>query len=1211
MESLNRKLSWDNQTSLDDTKSALKKAMSEVIQSSAASPAKTSPVNVKDEGHSKPEDFAGQRPGRNIEDVERDALDHLFRPTQPKSNLEPPLKSPLQNIRKYLKTQRTPREVTPGEVLRATTSIETETYVIDPITNRRVPQHLSSGRSSFTPKTEDVDVHTNLARKSEGDDFPDDADKYKPVKWNEPDGLPELTPEEQSKEYEDLSKYRAPEDNPQKDTDKVANGQTPKYDDLDDYKPVKWNEPDGLVKPTAEEESKKYKDLGRYEPTQYDDPNAPAKRSSEEESKKYKDLGQYKAVSWNEPNGLQKQTPEEQSKEYTDLHQYGAIRWNEPNGLQKPTAEELTKNYDDLNSYNAVRWNEPDGLQKRTAEELSKEYKDLDKYGAVRWNEPDGLQKETPEELSKNYDDLNKYGAVRWNEPDGLQRETPEELSKHYKDLGEYKPVGWNEPDGLPKPTPEELSKNYDDLQTYDGPRIASNSTLDAYAATQLDTTPKGKTLAPKVEVAAENPGKEYKDLGEYGPVKWNEPDGLQKPTAEELSKNYEDLHLYGAVRWNEPDGLPTPTPEEQSKNYRDVHEYAPQGFSTGPETIPTRVHPEEASKAYKDLRSYGPIQWNEPDGLPQMTPEEKSKKYGDLSGYAASTEATARRHPEELSKEYKDLGQYAQYENDAAISRVHPEEASKQYTDLDQYEPQSFDSPSEPYAPSSGNQSASLDGSAKQYDDLDRYDPQQFDSASTAPPIHPEEATKDYPDLAHYAGSGIEYQKPDGPSGKVDTSSRGTRPSKGYPRNGTLETTIDPLDRLTAQEIRADIFQKARNGSAHKQELEDAKVEHERYWDSTLKDAQDILKTKEHAEPTSTRKFSGNFVRDFPEEFSTSWSKDNSPSKQSLFPENATTNNTTSSSLNTSIADTSAVESSKDETEPSSMDESFPSSNSSRLESSLDRQANGQFGSRRSQQRRKLEVDPYSTTPQGLETSYEQECGGVPTWPTMVKHYSSAVPEKASEEPASKPPPTEEPQSYTILAYDSTIDSVRVAETSSTVHTTTSPLTPAEVIIRLSRPAKFFPYLAPLESRGYEMVSGSGDVLVFHKVREGAVFPLPLPEPPAITPTMSPAPNNTHINPIDMMGKPPITGNFASPTGFVNYDTVGEPLDKPEPPTGSVATGKEAASRKTGGTREQPRKRRSLGRKVVLGVVWTAGIAYAVGVVGEYFASAGRGVRY
>lgn len=1104
IESLNRRLSWDNQAGLEDTKAALKKAMSDVIRSAAVDGTRV--AHVKDVGNAKPDDFAGLRPGRNIEDVERDALDHLFRSNKDKAD-DAPIKTPLSNIRKYLKTQRTPRDVTPGEVLRATAVVDDPDSIIDPITNRRVPRD-----TSFTPKTEDVDVHTNPARQNE-DDFPDDAHKYGPVQWNEPDGLPEQNPEEQSKKYNDLSKYRAPEQS-------TDSAEKPKYDDLGDYKPVKWNEPDGLQKPTAEEESKNYNDLDKYKPTKYDDPNAPRKLTPEEESKQYKDLKNYKASTWNEPDGLQEPTPEELSKNYADLDKYeGAVRWNEPDGLQQKTPEELSKNYNDLDKYGAVRWNEPDGLQQQTPEELSKNYNDLDKYGAVRWNEPDGLQKPTAEELSKNYGDLDQYGPVRWNEPDGLQKETPEEASKHYTDLGEYKPVAWNEPDGLRRLTPEELSKEYEDLQAYDGPRVASNSVLQAYAKSQLDTTPKGQVLPSKVEVAAEDPGREYNDLDKYGPVRWNEPDGLQKPTPEELSKNYDDLHLYGAVRWNEPDGLRIPTPEEESKAYKDVHLYS----AASPEA-PSRVHPEEASKAYTDLGSYGPVRWNEPDGLRKLTPEEQSKAYSDLPAYAASREASARRHPEELSKEYKDLDKYAKFENNAAITRVHPEEASKQYEDLDKYEPQSFDSPSEPYATT-----ASLDGTLKQYDDLARYDPQQFDSASTSYPVHPEQATKDYTDLDRYAAA--EEHAPNGSSGTVYTPPRDPRPSMEHSHYGTLETGKDEtgtLDRLTAREVRADV-QKEKKDQGR---LEQAKVEHEKSWDAASEDAQNALK---QAKSSSAQSFTGNYARDFPEDFSASWSTENSPSKKALFPDSPV-----SDSLSSPLP---GIDASAKDAELSSMDESFPSP---KLESALDRHISGQGTLRR----RKFEADPYSTAPQGLETSYEQECAGLSTWPTTVKHYGASSGKGSSD--GSEAVGSETPKVYKVLAYDWKVDAVRVAETSSGVDSDTPPLTPAEVITRLSNPSKFFPYFAPLESQGYEIVSGTGDVLVFHRVREPSASPLPLPPTVSTAPTEttdSAVPKPAAVNPIDMMGKPPITGNFASPTGFVNYDNVTERAHKPAPP--------------------------------------------------------------
>lgn len=1069
---MNRRLSWDNQAGMDDSKAALKKAMSDVIQSSSVgSPDGATVANVKDEGYANPDPFSGLRLGRSVEDAEKDAIDNLFRLSKTRT---PTAKTPLRNIKKYLKTQRAPRDVTPGEVLRATAAVaEPEATVIDPITNRRVPHN-----TSFTPKTEDVDVHTNPARQTEPDDFPDDAHKYGPIQWNEPDGLPKLGSEEQSNKYDDLAKYRTVE----QAMDGAA--EKPNYDDLGNYKPMRWNEPDGLQKPVAGEDSKEYKDLDKYKPTQYDDPNTPKSLTQEEESKNYKDLENYRAVSWNEPNGLQKATP-----------------------------EELSKNYDDLQEYGAVRWNEPDGLEKQTAEELSKNYSDLGKYEAVRWNEPDGLQKPTPEERTKNYNDLDKYGPVQWNEPDGLEKETPEEASKHYKDLSEYKSVMWNEPDGLRKLTPEELSKNYDDLRAYNGPRVVSNSVLKAYVKSQLNTTPKGQVLAAKVEVLAEDPGKEYKDLSEYGPIRWNEPDGLQKPTPEELSKQYNDLHLYDAVRWNEPNGLIALTPEEKSKAYKDVHLYSAEG-ATGSEDVPNRVHPEEASKAYTDLHTYGPVRWNEPDGLRKTTLEEESKAYTDLPAYAASKEASMRRHPEEVSKEYKDL---------------------------DQYEPQSFDSPSEPYAATDAvNGAASFDGAVKQYDDFARYDPQQFDSASTLFPNNPEEATKDYPILDSHDGAA--QPKPDGSSGKVYTSSRGPGPSRGYSHYGISDMDSENTNRLDhpeARGIRADV-QKEKE---IKTKLEEAKVEHEKSWDLATEDVQDHLK---HTKSSYAHQFTGNYVRDFPEDFSASWSTENSSSKRTLLPDNqaSTEDSTTLISPLPCMEDTSAQDA-----EVSSMDESFPGT---KLESALDRQLEGRSANNYTLRRRKIEADPYSTAPQGLQTSYEKECAGSPTWPTMVRHYG-AVSEKPSEDGVSSAGPA---KLYKILAYDWKTDAVLVAETwSSVVDNTTAPLTPAEIITRLSNPSRFFPYFAPLESQGYEMVSGTGDVLVFRKVREPSAYPLS--DPPS---TSSAATTNGEttdatilkppvVNPIDMMGKSPITGNFASPTGFVNYDNVTERADKPAPP--------------------------------------------------------------
>lgn len=996
MESLNRKLSWENGPRDDSANAAMKSAMGRFTQA-RRSPAGGKYVNV-DDVKSWSDDLSGLRPGRNIEDVEREAIDHLFSTRRASGKPGDPW-TPLQNIRKYLETRRSHTEVTPKSVLHATTTAGGQDgSFIDPITNRRTipPSSGDSARASATRKPENV-----------------------------------------------------------KDTSKTSEvGKGPKQ----------------------------YEDLSKYSSTTLDNPKAPRKPTAEEKSKEYKDLGKYQPVRWNEPDGLRKPTREEDSKSYKDLDKYSSVKIDDPNAQQPPSPEEKSKIYKDLDKYKPVTWREPDGLREQTPEERSKNYDDLDKYGAVRWNEPDGLRKLTPEELSKNYDDLEKYGPVAWNEPDGLRKLTPEEESKKYKDLGAYK-------EGF----------------------VANDAVLQAHEEKQQDPTQKAEPIPTKVEVPSEDPTKQYDDLDKYGPVRWNEPDGLRRLTPEELSKNYEDLPKYR------------------------------QYDNSGPAT--PRVHPEEASKQYEDLRKY--------DSFPNAGP------------------MTERIHPELASKQYKDLSKYpvAGYEEPEKTRHIHPEELTKKYGDLDKYKPRRFDSPSRTY------------------------------------PMHPEEATKFYKDLTGYKP--VMHNEPDGRRAVTpDPVSNGegydarakargglaasSTTHHGRP-NGTGSDSFDdagqndPLNSRTADEIRAAVLRKARD-SSQKAKLQRAKSEHELNWDATSKDAQDTISQLKRK---TGQRLTGNYTRDFPEEFATSWNTSNSPSKTTLYPKNL------SEEGQVGVAGFNA-QSSGEDAELSSMDESFPSEET-KLEPSLNRRSERRWsqGAMSHLEKKQAEADPYSKAPQGLQTSYAEECGGRATWPTLVKHYKSKTPKEAEAESTAQAELDQQPASYKILAYDPSTQSISVAETTSAVHETASPASPAAVLLRLSNPSKFLPHFTALQGQGYEIVSGSGDVLVFRKVRPGS--------PDASSPTRSALGKAPPINPIDMMGKP-VTGNFASPTGFVNYDALAEAEGhKPSPPYTSAAK-----EEYTGEGLRKGKKKRSLGRKVVVGTVWVAGIAYSVGVLGEYFATGG-----
>ncbi|CAK7199891.1 hypothetical protein SEUCBS139899_002577 [Sporothrix eucalyptigena] len=282
--------------------------------------------------------------------------------------------------------------------------------------------------------------------------------------------------------------------------------------------------------------------------------------------------------------------------------------------------------------------------------------------------------------------------------------------------------------------------------------------------------------------------------------------------------------------------------------------------------------------------------------------------------------------------------------------------------------------------------------------------------------------------------------------------------------------------------------------------------------------------------------------------------------------------------------------------------------------------------------ERKQAHIDPYSTKPQGLETSYARECGSE-TAPVFVKTH------KRAERPATKEPAVEsvsytEPFVYKILAYNPIMNTIDIAETSSTVPDATNPMSASEVLLRLSSPARFFPHFAPLRSQGFEIVSGSGDVLIFRKVREASDGGNS--SPPSGKAAQKTVPAST-VNPIDMTGKksyvPPSTANFVSPTGYVNLDLP--PLHENEPATTSnlppplaskaasaTATTSTATSSSTSSTpfqsgigvrREEPvfsgskasttanREKPSVAKRMVVGATWVAGVSYAIGVASEY----------
>lgn len=337
-----------------------------------------------------------------------------------------------------------------------------------------------------------------------------------------------------------------------------------------------------------------------------------------------------------------------------------------------------------------------------------------------------------------------------------------------------------------------------------------------------------------------------------------------------------------------------------------------------------------------------------------------------------------------------------------------------------------------------------------------------------------------------------------------------------------------------------------------------------------------DGLPSKSNEPPADTRlqkkktRMTGNYVRDFPEDFTETWSG--------------------SYRSETSVDKKSSTE---------------------RLEPALNRTG---AASVKSKPKEETEPAERKTTHSELVEEIKEiltdtaALGGMPAHPDPE---SRSEPRGTEEFTATVGNPHNDPDMppnlYKVLVYDDRSQTVISTDaTSVTPDETDEILTPAEALSRLADPSKFLSHLKPLEAQGYEVFSGGEQLLVFRKRRAatepGTVFlrgtrHASLPEPGGDG--SAPA-----VNPIDMMGREPVVpsiGNFASPTGYVDYgEGVREGAGRKPPPPFRDASEVEYEEAKGG-------KRRGALWRASVGAAWVAGLVYGGSVVGEYFSTGGE----
>ncbi|KAB5577955.1 hypothetical protein GE09DRAFT_1280426 [Coniochaeta sp. 2T2.1] len=688
-----------------------------------------------------------------------------------------------------------------------------------------------------------------------------------------------------------------------------------------------------------------------------------------------------------------------------------------------------------------------------------------------------------------------------------------------------------------------------------------------------------------------------YDDLQEYKPV------GMEEAVKSDVSQQYPDLNKYKKVDYLEPDGKPVA--EKQTDNTSE-DKYQPFGVDQNPAVY------DEPQVTWKELDNYEPFAYNEPDGKPATAPNEshgydpaevqkyQAFRYNEPDGKPASVveEGPSSYDPTEVQR-YQAFRWNEPDGKPAAVEEKYGYESAKTH----EYQRMNF---SEPDAITAKEDRAA---EAQSYSAVRHNEPngkpsEQLDTTAAA--------LAEY-DAEQKAGHQIPYLEP------------------------TEEERAEDLDLLQASDIRAkfsrepaeakhvprDFLESAMSRLAADSDAQDQEAA------AGIKEAK---KRTAHQAPEQEKVYTGNYVRDFPEDYAKSWTAAFTPEE-------------TAKSVQPSL------------------DRSTP------LQPALNRQVK--------LSPRPAVGDSFSKKPQGLETAYEKECAANLDKPIFVKQYGEVPQESAAitseangatseanaattyttSSPASNPSTTTtvtgEPTLYKILAYDPSTKSLSTATTTSHTSSSSPPLTPAEVLPSLSHPAKFTPHFAALEAEGYEIVAGGGDLLVFRKVRT--------PSPSASTSTtakktaatpestatateiiLSASKQKARINPIDKTGSSPLpyashaVNRFASPTGFVNYDdhvssSPSSPLSSSpslSPAPTSTATNPTPAERFVSGIdvrREEPvfsgqrngeevgtgegkekKKVKSLGKRMVVGAAWVAGVSYALGVLGEYFATGG-----
>lgn len=625
---------------------------------------------------------------------------------------------------------------------------------------------------------------------------------------------------------------------------------------------------------------------------------------------------------------------------------------------------------------------------------------------------------------------------------------------------------------------------------------------------------------------------------------------------------------------------------ESGDKQYTDLNKYKPI-------LEPEAPAQQDETPQYEDLDKYNPV-------MGKRTPvaQDPSAQYKDLDQYNPVMEKRTP-VPEDPSAAYEDLDKYTPVAHNEPDGKVESPFEKETYTDLPQYNAVMYNEPD----------GKPLDHMEPSYDpaELARYGAFMYNEPDGKPPSAQEPG--EYTDLNLY-GKAVRYQEPDGKPPSAANEAQSHDDLNEYGPVWHLEPDGKPLEALASEAAASPerYIDLGKYEAGVRYQEPDGKAPRPADTVVASLGELDALQEQEgipvYPEPTDEERHAAELDR-----LHASEARDEAAARALGVVSEAPRQDPSGNSAQS----------------PSGLAEA---ANSKAPTPSVSPSPRGPFQSRLTgSQRMRAVLDPFSRIPQGLETSYADECAGVPTWPTFVSTYGDPAARAGDEvaAPVAPPPaPVQQPTVYRILAYDPATQTVTTAETISTVPDSSAALSPAEALLKLSRPAPFFPYFSRLQQDGFEIASGSGDMLIFRKTQASmAANTSTLQETEPQSTLEVPAEGFPSVNPIDMTGSQPFvwepaSAKFASPTGYVRYEPEPVVDCRPPPPRTQQQQQRKPATSSDGpspsaapGARpaDEPSQRRQparLAKRMVVGATWIAGVWYGLGVVGEYFKSGG-----